>query len=200
MNKQVNLLPDSYVVRAWAREVARLWLIVAAGAVCIFVLTLAHFERRARRVESDVKPLRLRAEQMEEQTARLQGLLRGLRDARAREVQAHQHQLAFGDLAREPFWSGALAEVAAASSDGLWITDLELRASERRAGGGLAASAPPARISVSGQAVSSSEVAAFISRLGQSGSFSHFDLQDSEALSGAKDTTAVEFEAAGGMR
>ena len=200
MKKQVNLLPDSYVQRARVRRIVRLWLIVAAGAVWIFVLALAHFEQRARSVESEVKPLRQRAQRMEEQTTELQRLLRDLRDVRAREVQARQYQLAFGELARNPFWSGVLAEVAAASSDGLWITRLELRASEGRTAGGPLPAASTARASVSGQAASSSEVAAFVTHLERSRHFSDFDLAASEALSGAEETTAVEFKAAGGLR
>ena len=187
MNRDVELLPDEFFVRAMYKKRAVMWVLVSialVGAVCLVAYLQAGMVTR---LERENAPLRQSVDSLKGMGDQVASLAKGL------EVTAGR-QRALEDILKKPEWSALIREVAQATDGELWLTELtiiELSSDESR-GGAITSS-----IVMRGVAPSNLEVSRFMRRLSASGHLEELQLDSSHRPRSQDGSSKVEFGISG---
>ena len=183
MTHTVDLLPDNHRVTQAVWKHSVVWVVV--GAITVFAVVLITFALwfRIARLEETVAPLRERVGSMRMWENRVGPLTRSLQAA-------YEKKQVVSDLLVKPFCSELLGDLARATSDQVWLTQVDITpqppTEEKQKREAFA-------MSISGTSTSDLELIRFMTTLAQSEHVSGLDLEMSRASKSREGVAVVEF-------
>lgn len=173
MNKRIELLPESYLLRQMIRARSKQWAIVAAVAVLVTLVVALSVYVPASSLQMSLVPLRQKVASAEGWEATLAGLAVEVRSAleRRRVVDA---------LVHEPHWCGLLSDVASATSRRLWLTGFDVSTESVESEDEALPGGTRTVISISGKASSNDDVIRFVRILSRSDHIEDVELSESK--------------------
>jgi len=183
MTHTVDLVPDNHRVSQAVWKHSVVWVVV--GAVAVFAVVLITFALwfRIARLEETVTPLRERVASMRPWENRVGPLTRGLQAA-------YEKNQVVGRLLVKPFCSELLSDLAQATSDQLWLTQVDITPQSRTE---EEQKREVFVMSITGASTSDLELIRFMTALTQSEHVSGLDLEMSRAAKSGEGVAVVEF-------
>ncbi len=190
MSRQIDLIPEAYTVGYLVRRRALQWAVVAAVAVAIVIGASLVIRKNAGELDRDMVGLRQNVEMME-------GWEQNLRELAANLSRTLERQETVNALTGEPYWCGALSDIARATGGDLWITSLSVTQEATVQDKAPEETDAIARVIISGIAASNVEVIRFLRALEESEHLRELELQESAMPGAAGGEVSVEFRVQG---
>lgn len=190
MSKQIDLIPEAYAVGYLVRRRALQWAVVAAVAVVIVIGVSLVIRKNAADLERGMVGLR-------QDVAMMEGWEQNLKELAANLSETLERQETAKSLMGEPYWCGALCDIARATGGTLWLTDLSVTQHTMAPDETGEEAGIVTRVIISGIAPSNVEVIRFLRALEESEHLLELELQESTMPGAEGGEVSVEFRVQG---
>lgn len=191
MNIQVDLLPGGYRARDIIKERLLRWILVVC--ICVVVIAAGGFLLKWQTVKLGTRVNELRAN-----VAGMRSWEKMILPLAANLENVGKQRTIVNELLSEPYWSGLLAEVAAAAPEGLLLDSLEVTRYNRPAELNEEGSSLLTVMLLAGSADSNARVFQFVKALSGSGQLRRVTLRRSTVTEGQTGPgTTLTFEIRG---
>lgn len=185
MLKQIELLPASYRSRSFIRRRARRWTLLGVCGLAAVFLTAAVLNSRTLEIKRETHEMRASLERFSADDARLAAVSDDLREV----MERHATMVA---IRREPSWPGFFHDLATASGEDIWLTQVLVQ--RQTIGSDDSATAQRRYIgSIAGIAPNNETVIALMRQLSSSPHLEHLELNHSHSLTLERGAAEVSF-------